>query len=584
MTSARALTLEQRTPSIPPNARCVAYVRVSTEKQAGEKKVSPETQLEVCRRLATERLLTVDHVIEDHESGAHLERLDRLVAACRAHRLPAGQRGLIVVYDTSRWGRFEDAGDDRMFRQLLKRAGWDVAIGNEPSTGHQAADLFVSTGQAIAASDYRLQLRQRVIDNMPKVAAMGYWQGRAPFGYAVAAAEGKRRKLVQGDERDVATIQRIFQRYVSGKTLQAIADALNAEKAPGPFDQHASATWEWSRPTAQHPDGRRPPCGRWTPSAVRAILACETYTGRLVFKPREVRDERGRILKFARGHVPEQYWVIVEQCHPALIDRRTFDAAARRLADRAKPRKWSASDAPYFLSGLMTCASCGGSVVGGGGTRPGAEDPNALRHYRCRNAQGEHATCVKPMLTVNQRWIEGEVIGRVAAHVRTLVTSGELEKLLDRRLRASTAKGEQARLGRELQELETQRRRVVQKVAEGTITDDDAREVLGGIKGRLAAVGRELEALKAKPTRADHTAERERLLKLAADFATVVKKAPAPVVRELLGYWIDGRITLDKTGRVATMRLRKVPDSMNQGRRAPARPCSHAGSRPSFPG
>src|SRR6266576_254507 len=190
----------------PVGAKCIAYVRVSTERQAGETKVSPDTQLATCRRLASERGHDVDHVVEDHESGAHLERLDRLVTACQAQRLPTGQRGLIVVYDTSRWGRFEDPGDDRMFRQLLKRMGWDVRIGNEPETEHEAANLFIATGQAIASSDYRRQLRQKVIDNMPKVAAQGFWQGRAPFGYTIADADGDRRKLVKGSERDVSTV------------------------------------------------------------------------------------------------------------------------------------------------------------------------------------------------------------------------------------------------------------------------------------------------------------------------------------------------------------------------------------------
>src|SRR5438445_6405660 len=253
----------------PTGARCIAYVRVSTERQAGEAKVSPETQLETCRRLAGEHDRTIEHVVEDHESGAHRERLDRLVEACRAHRLQPGERGLICVYDTSRWGRFEDPGDDRMFRQLLKRLGWDVVLGDAPATGNEAADLFVGTGQAIASTEYRRQLRQKVVDNMPRVAAQGFWQGRAPFGYALVEAAGGRRKLVKGSERDVATVRRIFARFNAGATLQAIAAELNAAKVPGPFDQYPSHTWRF--------ETRRAPCGRWTSSAVRSLLGNETY-------------------------------------------------------------------------------------------------------------------------------------------------------------------------------------------------------------------------------------------------------------------------------------------------------------------
>ncbi len=561
----------------PTGARCIAYVRVSTERQAGETKVSPDTQLKVCARLATERGVTVDHVVEDHESGAHLERLDRLVEAVKAHRLPPGQRGLICVYDTSRWGRFEDPGDDRMFRQLLKRLGWDVRIGNEPETEHEAANLFIATGQAIASSDYRKQLRQKVVDNMPKVAAGGWWQGRAPFGYVVVQADGGRHKLAKGSDSDMATVRDIFSRFAKGQTLQVIAAGLNAAKTPGPFDHHPSHTWNWEG------SGRRAPCGRWTTSSVRAILHCETYVGKIVFKPREVRDEQGKPLRFARNHVREEHWVVVEDAHPAILERRAFEAARRRLTEKAKPRRWSTSVEPFVLSGLMRCATCGDVLVGGGGTKFGAQDPGATRFYRCRNSNGDTATCVKPMLTINQRLIEREVIGRVTKHVKKLIASGKLTKLLDERLGSDEGKGVQDGLGRELEKLNGDRSRLVKKIAEGLITDDDAREQLATIKTRIAAVGRELQSQKAKPTRSDKKAERERLLKMASDFPALIRKVAPPVARELLSYWVEG-ITLDKKGRAGTLTLRSVPassyDRENQAHPAAARPCSPGGSRP----
>src|SRR5207247_6853167 len=109
------------------------------------------------------------------------------------------------------------------------------------------------------------------------------------------------------------------------------------------------------------------------------------------------------------------------------------------------------------------------------------------------------------------------------------------------------------------------------------------------------AVGRELEAVKVKPTRSDKKAERDRLLKMAADFPALIKKVPAPVARDLLSYWVES-ITLDKRGRIGTLTLRQVPssgsqvllgdaiggtDNSSQVRRAAARRCSPGGSPPS---
>src|SRR5207244_13514641 len=111
------------------------------------------------------------------------------------------------------------------------------------------------------------------------------------------------------------------------------------------------------------------------------------------------------------------------------------------------------------------------------------------------------------------------------------------------------------------------------------LADDDAAETLATIKARLAHVGRELQSARATPSRTDRTAERDRLLKLAADFPTLIKKVPAPVARELLSCWVEG-ITLDKRGRVGTLTLREVPNSGTQVRLAAGRPCSRDGCRP----
>ncbi|HYR98710.1 MAG TPA: zinc ribbon domain-containing protein, partial [Gemmatimonadales bacterium] len=299
---------------------------------------------------------------------------------------------------------------------------------------------------------------------------------------------------------------------------------------------------------------------------------------------REVRDEQGKPVRFARNHVPEEHWVVVEDAHPAIVERCTFETTRRRLAEKAKPRRWSTSVEPFVLSGLMRCATCGDVLVGGGGTRFGAGDPGATRFYRCRNSNGDAATCVKPMLTINQRLIEREVIGRVSAHVSQLVKSGKLAQLLDERLHLGAETQVEEALGRELQGLEAKRRTIVEKIAEGVITDNDARETLATIKTRLKTVGAELQAAKIKPTRSDQKAEKARLLKLAADFPALIKKVPVPVARELLSYWVEG-VTLDKRGRVGTLTLRRVPASSsssgNQVPRGAARRCSPGGSPPS---
>src|SRR5712692_3916714 len=97
----------KRIPALPPDAATtIAYVRVSTADQAQGDKASLADQERECRAFAAKRQRAVDFVWEDPGvSGRDEDRLARLTAWCEAHPLRSG-RGLIVVLNESRWGRF----------------------------------------------------------------------------------------------------------------------------------------------------------------------------------------------------------------------------------------------------------------------------------------------------------------------------------------------------------------------------------------------------------------------------------------------------------------------------------------------
>jgi site-specific DNA recombinase len=60
-------------------------------------------------------------------------------------------------------------------------------------------------------------------------------------------------------------------------------------------------------------------------------------------------------------------WIVLEDNHPAIIDRKTFDSAQRRLlARRSRNRSSASSPRPdcYVLTGLVHCEKCGSRMVG----------------------------------------------------------------------------------------------------------------------------------------------------------------------------------------------------------------------------
>src|SRR5207247_4729482 len=165
-----------------------------------------------------------------------------------------------------------------------------------------------------------------------------------------------------------------------------------------------------------------------------------------------------------------------------------------------------------WLSGVFTCKRCGSPIVGGGGRRPGKQDPDATNFYRCRRGNGSEATC-SPSCTIGQRWLESQVLDVVQQHVTKAIKSGALARALD------TVLGEQpnersprTQLEARRRALEAERGTIVSKVAKRVLADEEAAAVLTGIRARLAGVKEEVNKLAEPPSKAERTAERDRAL------------------------------------------------------------------------
>jgi hypothetical protein len=126
------------------DAPAVAYVRMSTDHQ----KYSTENQLDVIRSYAAARGLQILRVFEDSgRSGLRLdgrEALQNLMA-----EVQSGQADFkaILVYDVSRWGRFQDADEGAYHEHVCSRAGirvsrymfiWIVGLGSAIAFSHNA--------------------------------------------------------------------------------------------------------------------------------------------------------------------------------------------------------------------------------------------------------------------------------------------------------------------------------------------------------------------------------------------------------------------------------------------------------------
>src|SRR5437899_9962923 len=103
--------------------RAAEYVRMSTEHQ----QYSTENQSEVIRQYSESRGMVIVRTYADAgKSGLRIDGRDALKQLI--HDVESGRADfdVILVYDVSRWGRFQDADESAYYEYICRRAKIDV--------------------------------------------------------------------------------------------------------------------------------------------------------------------------------------------------------------------------------------------------------------------------------------------------------------------------------------------------------------------------------------------------------------------------------------------------------------------------
>jgi DNA invertase Pin-like site-specific DNA recombinase len=152
----------------------VGYVRMSTDRQ----KYSTENQLDIIRDYATARGLQILRVFEDcGRSGLRLdghEALQNLMAEVRT-----GQADFmaILVYDVSRWGRFQDADEGAYHEHVCSRSRIRVHYcGEQVENDGSIGSNLPKTVKRVMAGEYSRELSVQVFAGQCRLVELGYHQ------------------------------------------------------------------------------------------------------------------------------------------------------------------------------------------------------------------------------------------------------------------------------------------------------------------------------------------------------------------------------------------------------------------------
>jgi site-specific DNA recombinase len=336
---------------------CAVYARFSSEVQRA---TSLEDQIRNCRRWAAQLGWRVadDHVYQDAaRSGVgidHRPAYQRLVTAALTVPPPFA---VVLVDDLSRVSR-DLVETLRLYRRLQRNGVELISISDGIQTSTQMAKLQI-TIKGLVNELFLDDLRDKTHRGLTGQALRGLSAGGRCFGYRTipkgpGEAAGAAWTVF---DPEAAVVCRIFQWYLDGLSMKAIALRLNQEGIPFP----AQAT-------------RRGPGRRgWAVSTIHTILTNEKYIGRWVWnKTAFVKDpETGKRTAIPR---PPTDWVEVDRPDLRVVDHAVWQKVQARIATvraayggttaHKRPRGQAPQVySPYLLSGFTRCGICGGPVT-----------------------------------------------------------------------------------------------------------------------------------------------------------------------------------------------------------------------------
>jgi DNA invertase Pin-like site-specific DNA recombinase len=222
------------------------YIRMSTDTQS----LSPVMQKHAIQKYAESCGLTVVASYEDDgRSGLTLQHRAEMRRLLKDVASEDCLFSVVLVYDVSRWGRFQDTDESAYYEYHCRMHGVEVIYVNEPFERQTTplAAVIKALKRAMAA-EFSRELAIKVKEAQRRALALGFQIGRTPcIGVDRVAMtmeksvrrllnrdergrKGERVAWVHGPEHELALVRRIFHDYANTDiTLAALAETLNRE-------------------------------------------------------------------------------------------------------------------------------------------------------------------------------------------------------------------------------------------------------------------------------------------------------------------------------------------------------------------
>lgn len=315
--------------------RVAAYCRVSTqmEEQLNSYEVQKNYYTEKINSEPKWKLVGIfaDKGITG-TSAFKRDEFQKMIRMCKRKQID-----MIITKSISRFSR--NTVDCLNYVRMLRQLDVDVFFEEQGIHSKDAgAEFYITIYGSIAQSE-----SENISANVRWGIQQRAKEGKVHFAYSrfLGYKEGPDGKPMI-DEEQADTVKFIFNEYLLGSSLADIAKSLTAK-------------------------GIKTPSGKsgWNGSTVRTILSNEKYKGDALLNKTYISDCISKKVKKNNGERPMYY---VENNHPAIIDKDTFNRVQEELARRTSKRKvkqvgtkteQGKYSSKYALTELLICGECG---------------------------------------------------------------------------------------------------------------------------------------------------------------------------------------------------------------------------------
>lgn len=323
---------------LPVRTRAAEYVRMSTEHQ----QYSTENQGDRIREYAASRGIEIVATYADEgKSGLRIDGRQALQRLIKDVQDGQANFKIILVYDVSRWGRFQDADESAYYEYICRRAGIQVAYCAEQfeNDGSPVSTIVKGVKRAMAG-EYSRELSAKVFAGQCRLIELGFRQG-GPAGYGLRRtlvdqqgshkaelARGEHKSLqtdrvilMPGPDNEVRIVNEIYRWFIDDGLVESeIAGRLNGMRL-------------------------RTDLGRdWTRATVHEILSNEKYVGHNIYNRVSFKLKKLRVV-----NTPDM-WIRKEGAFEGIVPPDVFYTAQGIM--RARARRYSDKELIERLRGL----------------------------------------------------------------------------------------------------------------------------------------------------------------------------------------------------------------------------------------